>query len=147
MERAGRVPLAELRGGALRPGDVVLIDLRGGYRPHHITMVESYDAATRMLVTIEGNTHGIQSDGAGGLVVDPRSTGTGIGLLPRDLGTITPEVTTSLGSTGQQPGGGLVPVQSGATVFGVGRPSIVDFEDRPRLTNVPEGERATRPPE
>jgi len=51
----------------IRPGDVVLIDHRGNRKsPQHITMVESYDPSTQTLVTIEGNTGGIQApDGKG----------------------------------------------------------------------------------
>lgn len=37
------------------PGDVVLIDHEGDGKANHITMAESYDPSTGMLVTLEGN--------------------------------------------------------------------------------------------
>ncbi|HEY4244378.1 MAG TPA: DUF4157 domain-containing protein [Kofleriaceae bacterium] len=48
----------------IRPGDTVLIDHSGTNTvdAQHITMVESWDPVKRILVTIEGNTHGIQPD-------------------------------------------------------------------------------------
>lgn len=46
----------------IRPGDVVLVDNGGKPGPNHIQMVRSWDPATRMLFTIDGN--------GGGYVVD-----------------------------------------------------------------------------
>ncbi len=49
----------------LRPGDIVLVDNAGAPGPNHIQMVRSWDPATRMLFTIDGN--------GGGYVVDDRA--------------------------------------------------------------------------
>lgn len=46
----------------LRPGDIVLVDNAGKPGPNHIQTVRSWDPATRMLFTIDGN--------GGGYVVD-----------------------------------------------------------------------------
>ena len=42
----------------IRPGDVALIDHQNDGKPDHITLVESYDPATGMLRTLEGNGAG-----------------------------------------------------------------------------------------
>jgi hypothetical protein len=93
-------------------------------------MVDSWDPATGKLVTIEGNVHeGIRPDAAG----EPRSTATGdvastttnapssTAIHVRDMNdpnTLTP---------GAGPGG-VYQERGARTVFGIGRPSLVDFE-------------------
>lgn len=191
---------AALEGGGpadIRPGDTCLIDHGGGNDPSHIVMVESYDAATGQLVTIEGNTHGIHANASGvaerldtgELKNSTHGAGTATGLHVRDLRTLAPgagsyvvndaksfvreaddltkvkivdskgvvipkgetvevlEVKTDGGkrygnvdgwgwtlmSNLQLPGSnvpaGGYKAKSGSTVWGVGRPSVVDFED------------------
>jgi hypothetical protein len=93
-------------------------------------MVESYDPASGRLVTIEGNVHnGIRAgaDGeakrnaAGELVADAAATDSSVVHI-RDLDdetTLTP---------GQKKGDAYE-ARGGRTVFGIGRPSLIDFED------------------
>ena len=181
----------------IRPGDTCLIDHDGGNTPSHIVMVESYDQATKQLVTIEGNTFGIHADKDGKaervddehLKKSSQGSGTATGIHVRDMSTLVPpgpgkyvvtdkkatvredenltkvkkeegkqvvipkdsavEVTeikdeggkkyakvdgwgwtmfANLGRSGAAPKGAYQAAK-GATVWGVGRPSIVDFED------------------
>jgi hypothetical protein len=97
---------------------------------NHIVMVESYDEATGRLVTIEGNVlEGIRADASGeaertesGELKSTTRTHTSSVVHIRDLtdtGTLTP---------GAGPGG-TYQERGRRTVFGIGRPSIVDFED------------------
>jgi hypothetical protein len=130
------IPQDQVREGDIRPGDVALIR-HSGTAPgakvgiaNHIVMVESYDAATGQLVTIEGNVHnGIRAgaDGeakrnaAGELVSDAAATDSSVVHI-RDLddeATLTP----------RQGKGDVYQARGGQTVFGVGRPSLIDFED------------------
>lgn len=191
---------ASLKAGSspeIRPGDTCLIDHGGGNSPSHIVMVESYDAATRTLVSIEGNTYGIHADKDGKaerldddhLKDSTQGSGTAAGIHERDMSTLAPGPTTytvkeanayvredddltkfkmdgvkkvalAVGSSvvitevkdsagarygHLQDGGwtrmsnlattaaalpkGAAKPSSGATVWGVGRPSVVDFED------------------
>jgi hypothetical protein len=190
---------AALKGGQspdIRSGDTCLIDHGGGNNPVHIVMVESYDATTKILVTIEGNTYGVVADGDRAEHVDDdhlkdsaRGNGTAAGIHERDMSTLAPGPTTYTvsepnayiredsdltkfrmdgpkkavlavgasvvvtevknvagGRYGHLQDGGWTKVSnltstvaalpkgaakpnSGATVFGVGRPSVVDFED------------------
>jgi hypothetical protein len=190
---------AALAGGGnpdIRPGDVCLIAHDGGNTPKHIVMVESYDAATKQLITIEGNTFGIHADAsgkaerlaAGNLKDSKQGSGTATGVHVRELRTLAPgpgayvvntadaavrqdenlakpkleagkkvnipegtavQVTelkthagaqyanvegfgwtrfSNLGVSAKAPAGGYA-ARTGATVFGVGRPSLIDFED------------------
>lgn len=152
----------------IRPGDVVLIDHKGNKpAPQHITMVESYDPATQTLVTIEGNTGGIQAPDGKGKAAD----GTewyknhhgpdGSGIHRRDLTTMSAKSQTawadvhktkddaykatktkagdaaaskkkgskSKAAARKRAERDVYKDKKGATVFGVGRPSIVDFEE------------------
>jgi hypothetical protein len=188
--------LASGGAGDIRPGDTCLIDHGGGDDPSHIVMVESYDPATKQLVTIEGNTHGIHADKDGKaervdddhLKSSKRGSNTAAGVHVRDMRTLAPgpgkyvvtdaeanvrddadlnkvkkdggkkvvipvgsavEVTEmkesgrhkyanvegwgwtlfgNLGTSAKPPKGGYK-ASGGATVWGVGRPSMVDFED------------------
>lgn len=126
---------AAVAGADIRPGDVALIRHRGvapaGEVANHIVMVESWDPAAGRLVTIEGNVHEGVRPGADGeaqrtpsgalastTTNAPSSTAVHVRDL-RDQQTLTPG--------GAGPGGGYQ--ERGArTVFGVGRPSLVDFE-------------------
>ena len=140
-------------GGPLdvRPGDVVLVDHRGNSAaPQHITMVESYDPSTHQLVTIEGNTSGIRpaSDGqvgdAGDGYHEVNATGRdGSGLHTRDMTNM------SAGSRATHADAhaanmerhrntpqGAYRGSKGTTVFGIGRPSAVDFEEHEYATKV-----------
>jgi hypothetical protein len=152
-------------GGALdvRPGDVVLIDHKGNKpSPQHITMVESYDPATHQLVTIEGNTGGIRA-GADGKVGDAgdghhktNATGRdGSGLHTRDMTNMSAKSrethaeahAANMARHASTPKGAYRGTK-GATVFGIGRPSAVDFEEHQYATRaVPEELRRLSPSE
>lgn len=93
------------------PGDVVLIDHEGDGKANHITMAESYDPATGVLVTIEGNGVGevAAAVAADGSVTVGRSHGPCAVRNARNL-------------------------KNGAErkkIFAVGRTSTVDFETLP----------------
>ena len=120
--------------GKIRPGDVALIR-HSGTKPdksiaNHIVMVESYDADSGRLVTIEGNVHwGIRPDAqgaatrtAGGELADAAGARSSSVAHVRDM---TDKKTLTPGSAAGTEYG-----ERGAkTVFGLGRPSLVDFED------------------
>lgn len=120
----------------IRPGDVLLIR-HWDRKPdtaiaNHIVMVDSFDAATGRLVTIEGNIQeGIRPDADGDATrVAP---GGGLASVPavRDASVVhvrnmRDQETTTPGNTGVV---GPYQERGGRTVFGVGRPSLVDFED------------------
>jgi hypothetical protein len=133
-------------GGAgldIRPGDVALIDNRGTERPDHIVMVDSYDDATKTLITIGGNDSGYTIDtnpahpAPAHETADDRTkretleAGTGQSLTPGSGGGVG----YGLQDLGNQPAPGPIEHSHGASgrpharVFGVGRPSVVDFED------------------
>jgi hypothetical protein len=125
---------AALATADIRPGDVALIR-HAGVRPadavaNHIVMVDSWDRATGKLITIEGNINeGIRPDASG----DARRTAGG------ELASTT---TTAPSSTAMHvrdmndqttltPGagpGGAYQERGARTVWGIGRPSLVDFE-------------------
>ncbi|PIE17106.1 MAG: hypothetical protein CSA66_06790 [Proteobacteria bacterium] len=146
----------------IRPGDVVLIDHSGLKKsPQHITMVESYDPATQTLVTIEGNTGGIQSadkpvkDAQG--VAHPRKHRgpDGAGLHTRDMTAMSAASAAAWDTvhkdkdkaTKAKPKGAYLG-RRGATIFGVGRPSVVDFEEHSYATRaVPQKLRSLSPTE
>jgi hypothetical protein len=115
-------------GGALdiQPGDTVLVDVGLDGTPNHIVMAVSYDPATNTLVSIGGNDSG--------LVVVPPGT-----PKPTDTDDKRSKAEAATGLDLQKgPAGGHVAIgvhdlkatatQRGA-IYGVGRPSLVDFED------------------
>lgn len=118
----------------IRPGDIALIR-HAGTRPqsgiaNHIVMVESYDAATGKLVSIEGNvTEGLRPDG------DGAAERTGDGKLKSSSESPTStvvEVRDMNDETGLTPGagpGGVYQERGRRTVYAIGRPSLVDFEN------------------
>ena len=117
----------------IRSGDVVLIDNRGTDRPDHIAMVDSYDPTTHALFTIGGNDSGYTVDPnpahpapAGESAADATKrqsveAATGQNLVPGTGGGVG----FGVQDLGNQPATN----RPRARVFGIGRPSIVDFED------------------
>ncbi len=118
----------------IRPGDIALIR-HDGVKPakslaDHIVMVESYDAATGTLITIEGNVkQGIRpgADGAaerteGGDVKWSTAAHSGTVLEERNMRD--PDTTFQWG----EPGGDVYKPSGRPTVWFVGRPSLIDFE-------------------
>jgi hypothetical protein len=119
----------------IRPGDVLLIR-HWDRKPdraiaNHIVMVDSFDPATGRLVTIEGNIQeGIRPDAEGDAT---RVADGGLASAPavRDASVVhvrnmQDQATTTPANTGVV---GPYQERGGRTVFGVGRPSLVDFED------------------
>ena len=102
----------------IRAGDVALLDHEADGRPNHIVMVHSYDPQTRHLRTIGGNDRGYQVDhraerGPVNDEIAELEDASGLPLRKRQAGT--PKVGMRLPDL--------------VNVFGVGRPSIVDFEE------------------
>jgi hypothetical protein len=124
---------AGVEGAEIRPGDVVLIRHTGAQPAdaiaNHIVMVDSFDAATGRMVTLEGNViEGIRADAAG----DARRTATGELESTRTAQTSTAVHIRDLrdpatATPGAGPGG-TYQERGRRTVFGIGRPSLVDFE-------------------
>jgi hypothetical protein len=117
----------------IRPGDVALIR-HSGTKPaksiaNHIVMVESFDPPTGKLVTIEGNVHwGIRPDAEG----DAQRTPDGdLANAAATRDSSVAHVRDMDDRTTLTPGGGAGAYRDrgATTVFGVGRPSLVDFED------------------
>jgi hypothetical protein len=136
----------------VHPGDVALIRHKGT-KPgkavaNHIVMVESVDAAAGRLVTIEGNVHdGIRPDEAGeaqrqdGELASSAATRDSSVVHVRDMNdqkTLTPG----------GGGAGAYQERGARTVFGIGRPSLVDFEDHEYAKQaVPKALESTSPEE
>ncbi len=142
-------------GAAIRPGDVALIRHRGvqpaGEVANHIVMVDSWDPVTGKLVTIEGNVNeGIRPDAAGEAQRtdggELRSTTTNApsstAIHVRDMNDDT---TLTPGGAGP---GGIYRERGARTVWGIGRPSLVDFEHHEYgLQAIPEDLKYTSPEE
>jgi hypothetical protein len=138
----------------IRPGDIALIRHKGVKGKdgiaNHIVMVESYDAATGKLVSIEGNvSEGVRPDGDGaGQKADdgqhlksssqsPTSTAVHVRDL-NDEKTLTPGAGA----------GGVYQERGHRTIYAIGRPSLVDFEDHEYAEElVPEKFRGMSPAE
>jgi hypothetical protein len=139
----------------IRPGDVALIRHAGvqpaGEVANHIVMVDSWDPSTGKLVTIEGNVNeGIRPDAGG----EAQRTATG---ELRSTTTTAPSSTamhvrdmrddTTLTPGGAGPGG-VYRERGARTVWGIGRPSLVDFEHHEYgLQAIPEDLKYTSPDE
>jgi hypothetical protein len=116
-------------GGALdiQPGDMVLLDWELDGDPNHIVLAQSYDPQTNLLVTIGGNDSGY-------VLMGPKDKEPG-----KDAKRETAEAATGLEL---KPGDGSGKVGIGvhqvtpqgkakrAVVYGVGRPSLIDLEER-----------------
>jgi hypothetical protein len=132
----------------IRPGDVLLVDTDGNRTANHIVLVHSYNPLTKRVITIGGNDSGLVLDtrenpppaandserrreaATGRPLRDPAGLAAGhVGVGEQDLNEHR---------TGH------------AQVFGVGRPSIVDFEDHrydagTTRPNLPPNARPPRP--
>jgi hypothetical protein len=120
-------------GSPFRSGDTLLINHSGGNVAQHIVMVESYDATTGELRTIEGNTLGIRSNAQGGV------SRTREGDFANDSGetSVGIHVREMRGDLGEQ-ARGAYQNKAGNTVLGCGRLSVVDFENH-RFSTMPIG--------
>jgi hypothetical protein len=111
------------------PGDIAIIDNDAKGVANHIVMVASYDPATSRLVTIGGNDHGY--------VLGTPSAGT-LKAESSERRILREEGESTVGQSLKPGSGAAVAVKSLAVtpapgaklghVFGIGRPSIVDFE-------------------
>jgi hypothetical protein len=113
-------------GGALdiRPGDIALFDWEPNGVVDHIATVASFDPTTSTLITIGGNDSGYVLDTAGTYDKSHDATAqTGGAALGQPLrpGTQLP------GQAGGHVGVGVRVI--GAQLHGIGRPSLIDFED------------------
>ncbi len=116
-------------GGELdiRPGDLALVDHSGNSGPDHIVMVRAYDPGTGTVFLIGGNDSGMRIDRKREGPFEPADP---------DNPTKQERLEASLGEGLKRGvrggvGVGLIDLDSGkgARLYGVGRPSIVDFED------------------
>jgi hypothetical protein len=128
---ASRQWLAEnevVSGGVLdiRPGDTVLLDWGPNGKADHIAMVASYDPATSTLVTIGGNDSGfsVRPPTAAAPAADAKreaaEQATGL-----DLYSPGGDYHVALDSYSVTAAAG----QARGVVYGIGRPSLVDFEE------------------
>jgi hypothetical protein len=142
----------------IRPGDIVLQDNRGGIGADHIQMVQSWDASTSTLYTIEGNGKAYQVDNNPTKTASTNKLGTkeetqkerekrekrekieqstgyhlrndtsAVGLGSYDL---SKEPTENEVKKMRAKGTEVV------RIVGIGRPSLVDFEDQKYLDKAP----------
>jgi hypothetical protein len=117
-------------GGQLdiRPGDTALIDVGRDGTANHIVKVSSYDPATSTLLTIGGND--------AGFIVDPNPGKPATGDEKRaeaEAGGNLKKGGWAGGAAGGHVGESVQHVQADgrkpSAIFGIGRPSLVDFED------------------
>jgi hypothetical protein len=118
----------------IRPGDIALIRHAGAKPQHgianHIVMVESYDPASGKLVSIEGNvSEGVRPDGDGAAqrtgddkLKSSSESPTSTVVEVRDMKD-EKELTPGAGA------GGVYQERGRRTVYAIGRPSLVDFEN------------------
>jgi hypothetical protein len=118
----------------IRPGDIALIrhwGVRGEDGiANHIVMVESYDPASGKLVSIEGNvSEGVRPDGTGaaqrkddGKLKSSSQSPTSTVVEVRDMKN-EKDLTPGAGA------GGVYQERGHKTIYAIGRPSLVDFED------------------
>lgn len=114
---------ADLATLDVAPGDVVLIDHQGDGKPDHITLVERYDAATGVLVTLEGNARGKVAAGVDidGNVIEGDAASDSVVRVTRDLRV----------------------ARERKRIYGIGRLSALDFAG---LEYGPTELRPTKPP-
>jgi hypothetical protein len=120
---------AALSGGGtldIQPGDTVLVDVGLDGTPNHIVMASAYDPGTNTLVTIGGND-------AGFVVVPPGTPKPTDTDEKRDKAEAATGLELKSGPSGGHVGVGVHDVKAEGkrrgAIFGVGRPSLVDFED------------------
>ena len=120
----------------IRPGDMVVTDNEGDGKSDHIVKCQSFDPATGLLITIGGNDSGMIVRPAG--EADPAHE-TAADQAARLAAEAATGKKMKVGSWGTGQAGGHVGIgvrdthATGAKgfglVYGVGRPSLVDFED------------------
>jgi hypothetical protein len=120
----------------IRPGDMVVTDNEGDGKSDHIVKCQSFDPATGLLITIGGNDSGMIVRPAGEADPAHESAADKTARLAAEAAT---GKKMKAGSWGTGQAGGHVGIgvrdthATGAKgfglVYGVGRPSLVDFED------------------
>ncbi|MBT9556139.1 MAG: hypothetical protein IV100_08930 [Myxococcales bacterium] len=130
-------------GPDVRPGDVLLISHTGSAAPDHIVMVDGWDAETRTVTTLEGNTIGVKAAGDGPERTDGGDLKaglyqrSGVGMHVRALEGPRRPRDRDRAAYRSRPA---------ATLLGRGRQSAVDFEEHSFASRtVPEALRFTPP--
>ena len=126
---------AQVTGGDIRPGDVALIRHTGS-KPddavaNHIVMVDSWDPATGKLVTIEGNVlEGVRpgADSEPQTLDDGKTLRSTTTTAPSSTALHVRDMNDSKTATPGAGKHGEYQERGAKTVFGIGRPSLVDFE-------------------
>ncbi len=122
----------------IQAGDIVLVDRDQDGQPNHIVMVHTWNPTTKMLFTIGGNDGGYQ--------VDQKSNRPGptegdeAAMDPRDQAEQVLDQPLRRGDKENHVGIKAIDVTDASAkvrVFGIGRPSIVDFEDHTYHTENP----------
>jgi hypothetical protein len=123
------------KGGDLdiRPGDVVLIDHNADGKADHIVKVQSYDPSTSTLLTIGGNDAGfvIDKNPKHNAKADPKRERAETAADDKALGKEAWHGGAGGGHVGLSVHNVTADGKKRGTIFGVGRPSLVDFEDHP----------------
>ncbi len=131
--------IGEAIGNDLRAGDVVTLDWTDDGIADHINIVASYTPPTGtqpgVLTTIDGNAYGARKPGAARPAFDGAadSVTTHGDMTTNDVSTSSYQTTATPGTLDRS---GMIPQANqdqgnawlGATLFGRGRPSLVDFE-------------------
>lgn len=130
--------ITSAEGLDIQPGDIVLLDNDNDDQPNHIVMVHTWNPTTRMLFTIGGNDGGFQVDQNPGRSGSPE--GDEATLSPRDQAELALDQPLRRGDQDTHVGIKAIDVAEASAkvrVFGIGRPSIVDFEDHTYHTENP----------
>ena len=142
-----------------QPGDIVLIDHSGGARAEHVAMVHSYDPSSHRLTLIDGNGGGFvvdhrphadrraaddpdqaQAEAAAGGQSLSRGGHGDVTMSVRDLDD-TPtasQVAADIARVERHPGAR----RRHSRIYGIGRMSIVDYEEHEYSASHPSGSRA-----
>lgn len=128
--------ITSAEGLDIQPGDIVLLDNDQDGQPNHIVMVHTWNPTTKMLFTIGGNDGGFRVDQGrdpSDLTEEDEAT-----MRPRDQAELALDQPLRRGGKKSHVGIKAIDVTNTAAkvrVFGIGRPSIVDFEDHPYHTD------------
>lgn len=118
----------------IQAGDIVLMDHDRNGKPNHIVIAHAWNPTTKMLFTIGGNDSGFQIDQS------PADSGPTAGdettMNDREQAEQALNQPLRKGDKEKHVGVRAIDVTKGK-IFGVGRPSIVDFEDHTYHTENP----------
>jgi hypothetical protein len=129
---------AEVRNGGfdIRAGDIAVLDVSGGGTSDHIVTVQSYDPVAGRMVTVGGNDWGMVPDDApthpeGAFAGESAAEAERRHHAEASTGRkLKKGVATSTAKDAGHVGVNVVDGTPGSyRIYGVGRPSLVDFED------------------